>query len=209
MLIIIRNMNKKEIVFRRLSCGYIDDGRRSFTQLDLSRELGVSLSIVNAAVTSLRDVNAVRVKQRSLEIMSLDRLLLYWATHRSLRKDIVYQIGVQAPALEIEKSMPGGIAFTGYTAYRFLFKEAPADYSEVYLYAGDDALAEIKSRFPPGKRAPNLFVLKCDSDLEKSINGRKLKNSSVCEAQLFVDLWNMNEWYAKDYVDALSKRLGI
>lgn len=209
MFTIIRNMNKKEIVFRRLGCGYIDEGRRSFTQLDLSRELGMSLSIVNAAITSLRDVNAVRVKQRSLEIMALDRLLLYWATHRNLRKDIVYQTRVHAPVLEIEKSMPDGIAFTGYTAYRFLFKEAPADYSEVYLYSGDDALSEIKSRFQPDERTPNLFVLECDSDLEGSIKGRKLRSSSVCVAQLFVDLWNMNEWYAKDYVEALSKRLGV
>jgi hypothetical protein len=28
-------------------------------------------------------------------------------------------------------------------------------------------------------------------------------------AQIFVDLWNIREWYAKDYLDALSRRLKI
>ncbi len=201
-------MNKQEIVFRKIGCSCIE-GRSSFTQLELSKELDVSLSIVNAAVTNLKDINAVRVKQRSLDVIALDRLLLYWATHRNLKKDIVYQTRANAPVKEIERNMPNGIAFTGYTGYRLVFNEAPADYSEVYLYATEESLKEIKRRFEPNDRIPNVIVLRCDSDLETAIKRHRLKASSVCPAQLFADLWNMNQWYAKDFVDALSKRLGI
>ena len=201
-------MNRREIVFRTIACGYIE-GKRSFTQLEISKDLGVSLSIVNGAVTGLEGINAVRVKPRSFEVVALDRLLLYWATHRNLKKDIVYQTRADMPTKGIEKGMPDGVAFTGYTAYRFLFNEAPADYSEVYLYATEDGLKEIKRRFSTNSKIPNIIVLKCDGEMEKAIKEHKLKASSVCTAQLFVDLWNMNQWYAKDFVDALSRRLGI
>ncbi len=201
-------MNRREIVYREVGCEYMD-GRRSFTQLGLSESLGISLSAINAAVSSLKEINAVRVKQRSFEVIALDRLLLYWATHRSLRKDIIYQTRADLPVTEIERSMPDEVAFTGYSAYRFLFNDAPADYSEVYVYATDEGVGDIKERFGRNDRIPNITVLRCDSALASAIKRHSLKHSSVCAAQLFVDLWNMGEWYAKDYIDALSKRLDI
>lgn len=201
-------MNNQDAILRKVGCGYMD-GKKEFTQLEISKELGVSLSIVNRVVTTLREINAVRVRRRSFSVIALDRLLLYWATHRNLKKDIVYQTRADLPVEEIERTMPNGIAFTAYTAYRLLFGEAPADYSEVYLYADGDLLKEVKRRFGSNDRIPNVIVLKCDRYLEVEMKEHKLRSSSVCRAQLFVDLWNINQWYAKDYVDALSKRLGI
>lgn len=201
-------MNKQEIVFRALG-SEVTSGNRSFTQLGLSKNLGISLSAVNAAVKSLEAINAVRLKKRGFDVISLNRLLLYWATHRSLKKDIVYQTRVEMPMREIERSMPDGMAFTGYSGYRLLFNDSPADYSEVFVYARGEVLERIKKRFEPNGKTPNVIVLKCDDVLEKEITERQLKNSSVAAVQLFVDLWNMNQWYAKDFVDALSKRLGI
>ena len=110
---------------------------------------------------------------------------------------------------DMEKDMPDEVAFTGYTAYRFIFNESPADYSEVYLYATESSLKEIKRRFTPSSKIPNITVLGADECLKKAIAGKKLRHSSVCQAQLFADLWNMKEWYAKEFADALSKRLGI
>ncbi len=201
-------MNRQETVFRRIAYGYVR-GERSFTQLGVSKELGVSLSIVNSAVRNLSEINAVRVKARSFEIMALDRLLLYWATHRNLGKDVVYQTRAEMPVRGIEQSMPNQIAFTGYTAYRYLYGDAPADYSEVYVYATQRGLEQIKDRFTPNEKVPNVTVLRCDGELENEIDRGVLKSSSVCPPQIFVDLWNMREWYAKDFVDALSKRLKI
>jgi hypothetical protein len=201
-------MERREIIFREVGCAYIE-GRTNFTQLELSRTLGLSLSIVNKAIRDLSDINAVRIKQRSFDIIAYDRLLLYWATHRNLKKDIIYRTRADMQVRDIERNMPENIAFTGYTAYKLLFKETPADYSEVYLYATNNSVSELKRRFPQRDGVPNLIVLKCDPDLENRIMGRRLVNSSVCPSQLFSDLWNMNEWYSKDFVDALSKRVGI
>ena len=202
-------MEKQEIVFRYLSDAFIGEGLSSFTQLSLSKELGLSLSVVNKAVRNLSDINAARVKNRSFDVIALDRLLLYWATHRSLKKDIIYKTRVDLPIRAIERQMPDKIAFTGYTAYKLLFKETPADYSEVYLYVTESSLAEVKRRFPQRNGVSNMIAIRCDSDLDDKINSRKLRGSSVSPAQLFVDLWNMNEWYSKDFIDALSKRVGI
>lgn len=201
-------MNKQEAVYREIGCDYVS-GRRSFTQLRLSKGLNLSLSTVNSAVKALEGINAVHVKQRSFDVIALGRLLLYWATHRNLKKDVIYQTRADLPVEEVERSMPDGIAFTGYTAYRLLYNDTPADYSEVYVYATGEGLREIESRFKRNEKIPNIIVLKCDAVLEAAISGRKLEHSSVCAAQLFADLWNLNQWYAKDYTDALSERLGI
>jgi len=92
--------------------------------------------------------------------------------------------------------MPNDIIFTAYGGYKFLFKDVPADYSEVYIY-GD---VDIKKRFPLEKGTPNLFVLKKDSIIE-----RYGKHTTI--ANTFVDLWNLREWYAKEFVKALEVRL--
>ena len=196
------------MAFRKIGCDSIKE-RGRFTQLGISKELGVSLSVVNGAVKELSAINAVRINKRSFEVIALDRLLLYWATHRNLGKDIVYRTRAEMTVKEIEREMPVGIAFTGYTAYIRLYGDAPADYSEVYAYAADSALGEVRRRFKPTAKKPNITILRCDRELEREIQEGKLRNLSVCPAQLFVDLWNMNEWYAKDFTDALSKRLGV
>ena len=100
------------------------------------------------------------------------------------------------PVSQIEKLMPDDIIFGAYTAYKFLFKDIPADYSEVYIY-GDES---IKKRFPSGKGTPNLFFLKKDSQIEKYG-----KHTTIANA--FVDLWNVREWYAKEFVKAIEVRL--
>jgi hypothetical protein len=198
----------KEVVIREIACEYLEGGR-NFTQLMLSRQLNLSLSLVNSAVRALSEISSVRVAQRGFEVISLNRLLLYWATHRQLSRDIVFTTRVALPVRDLERSMPDEIAFTGYTAYRFLYDEAPADYSEVYVYATVEGTSEIRRRFEPNGKVPNLTVMKADPNMEDAIRNHRLNKSSVCPAQLFVDLWNMKEWYARDYTDSLSRRLGI
>ena len=76
--------------------------------------------------------------------------------------------------------MPNEIIFGAYTAYKFLYHDIPADYSEVYVYADVD----LKERFPPQKGVPNLFVLKKDALIETY-------GKTTTAAQTFVDLWNV------------------
>jgi hypothetical protein len=199
-------MKKHEIVYREIACAYVD-GVRRFTQLGLSKKLGMSISTVNGAVSKLAGINAVRVKLRYFEVIDFERLLMFWTTHHSTAKEVVYSARVDMPVGKIEGSLPDGIAYTAYTAYRTLFGDAPADYSEVYLYATGKALEEIKRRFSGKAGAPNLFVLKTDELLKERIEKKELKRSSVCAAMAFVDTWNLKEWYSKEYADAYMKRL--
>ncbi|MGC8618713.1 MAG: hypothetical protein ACP5UZ_08290 [Thermoplasmata archaeon] len=202
-------MNRENSVLRTIACDSIS-GNTRFTQLGLADRLNLSLSLINRVIKKLENISAIRINRRSFEVISLNRLLMFWATHRNLNKDIVYSARVDLPVTDIERSLPDEIAFTGYSAYKLLYDETPSDYSEVYVYATDIGLEEIKRRFPSSSsKIPNLFVLKCDQYIQEEIREHRLERSSVCRGQLFVDLWNMNEWYSKEFVQMLTSRLGI
>lgn len=189
-------MKKSELVYREILYQSIERKKRVLTQAGLAKELCVSLSIVHNAVHVLERMGAVDVQQRNFCCRDLKKILYYWASIRNVQKDIIYATRVEMPVLEIEKSMPDTIIFGAYSAYKFLFRDVPADYSEVYVY-GDENLTE---RFPPSKGTFNLFVLKKDIYMEKY--GKK-----TTIAHTFVDLWNIKEWYAKEFVKALEERL--
>lgn len=86
--------------------------------------------------------------------------------------------------------MPPDIVYAAYSAYKIKFKDTPADYSEVYVYGDPD---KMRKRFPPSKNKPNLFVL-------SGPGGMTIAN-------IFVDLWNMKEWYAKDFLTAMEAKI--
>jgi len=196
-------MKLYEIFYREIATDYLS-GKNSFTQKELSNRLGMSIGNVNKALKALEAINAVRITPKSFSIIAIDRLMLYWATHRKLNNDIVYSTFSDMRISEIEASMPNGTAFTAYTAYKKIYKSTPADYSEVYVYATESAVNEIERRFPVKSGAYNIFILKADHVLAE-----RIKNS-VAVAPLpnvFVDLWNIRTWYAKEFTDALSKKL--
>ena len=97
----------------------------------------------------------------------------------------------------IEKQMPDDVVFAAYSAYKFKFKDVPADYSEVYVYGSE----EIKKRFKQNDKIPNLFVLRKDNIMYKY-------GKTVTTANLFVDLWNLRQWYARDFLKALEAKIG-
>lgn len=189
-------MRKAELVYRELLYGVIEQGRASFTQLELANSLGVSLSTVNNALNPLRNMGAVKVKRRGLDVVNAKKILYYWASERNLDKDVIYSTRVESSVISIEKEMPPDIVFAAYSAYRFMFSDAPADYSEVYVYCSEESLNEVARRFPPKKGNPNLFVLRKD-----------FSDTRMTATHMFVDLWNLREWYARDFVKALEARL--
>lgn len=202
-------MNRQDSVLRTIACDSIA-GKTRFTQSELAGRLGLSLSLINGVVKKLENISAVNINRRSFDVISLNRLLMFWATHRNLKRDIVYSARADLAVRDIERGLPDEVAFTGYTAYKFLYDETPSDYSEVYVYSTDRALEEIRGRFPNStSKIPNLIVLKCDEYIQTEIQQHLLEKSSVCKAQLFVDLWNMNEWYSKEFVQMLTSRLGL
>jgi len=190
-------MKKIELVYREILFNAIEKNNKNLTQAYLAKALNISLSTVNLALRSLVKMNSVKIKKMGFTVIDIRKILYYWASIRNIEKDIIYKTRVEQPVKEIEKQMPDNIVFTAYSAYKFNFKDVPADYSEVYVYG----LEDLKQRFKENAKNPNLFVLKKDNTIEKY-------GKIVTIANLFVDLWNLKQWYANDFLKALEVKIG-
>ncbi|MFH0870659.1 MAG: winged helix-turn-helix transcriptional regulator [archaeon] len=194
-------MKKTEQVFREILYQALEHKKRIMTQAELSKELGFSLSTISLAVKKLERMNAISIGRMSFKVIDPKKILYLWASERNLEKDIIYKARADMPVREIEKSMPG-ITYAAYSAYKLKFKEAAADYSEVYVYCGENDLPDIKKRFPESNGPPNIFVLKKDENMSRY-------SATGTLAQVFVDLWNLRQWYASDFLKALEAKMEL
>jgi len=194
-------MKKIEQVYREVLFQLVENRKKKLTQAEIALNLGLSLSTVNAAARKLSEIGAIIIEQRGFRVVDIGKIFYFWASLRNLNKDIIYSIRVEMPVREIERNLPN-IFYSCFSGYKFKFKDVPADYSEVYVYADEDDLNEIKKRFPENNKNPNLFVLKADENMGKY-------GKSLTIGQIFVDLWNLKTWYAKYFLDELEKRINF
>lgn len=193
-------MSKKEIIWREILYQATEKKKFEFTQKELASELNVSLSTVFNALKVPRQSGAIKVTGRNFVVRDVEKFIYIWATQRNLGKEIIYSTSVVANPAEIEGVMPPDIMFACYSAYSKKYQNSPADYDKVYIYSDTDELAEIKKRFPPEKGYVNIVVLKSDSHLKKF-------GGLTPDAQTFVDLWNLKDWYAKEFLSALRSKI--
>jgi hypothetical protein len=194
-------MSKKEIIWREIIEKAAKKEQFEFTQKDLAKTFGFSISTVFNALKAPRAQGAVKVTGKNFSVVDLEKLLYIWATQRNVAKDVAYATFAPMGAKEIEGLMPDGVLFGAYSACAHAWGDAPADYGKVYVYADGRELSEIKKRFPPAKADPNLFVLKKDPFWDR------YGTADTVPAQTFADLWNLKEWYAKDFFNRLKKDL--
>ncbi len=187
-------MLKSELVFLEIFRG-------AKTQKEIAERLGISLSTVNNALEPLARIGAIEKRNFGLRLVDREKALIYWASARNLEKDIVYKTRAELPVSGIEGLMPSGVAFTAFTGFRLRFREVPADYSEVYVYADDEGVAELKKRFPQKEGPANLTVL----SKPENFAAEKIVPNEL----LFVDLWNLKEWYAREFLKALRQKMGL
>ena len=192
-------MLKKEIIWREILFQALEKKKTGFTQKELAEKYGFSLSTVFNALKIPRQIGALE-GQRGFRVQDVEKFLYLWATFRKINRETVYQTSVSKSVLEIEGEMPPTIIFGAYSAFRLKYKTAPADYDKVYVYADKKRLAEIKNRFPEQKGYKNLVVLSADRWLKDS-------GQATPDCQTFVDLWNLPEWYAKDFLNALKEKI--
>jgi len=192
-------MTKKEIIWREILFQAIENKKFEFTQKKLAQKYGFSLSTVFNALKIPREANIIEGK-RGFRVQDIEKFLYLWATFRKVKKDIIYQTAVKKGVFEIEGEMPPQVIFAAYTAFLKKYKIAPADYDKVYVYVEEKNLKEIKNRFPPQKGYQNLIVLKADPWL-------KIFGKLTSDCQTFVDLWNLSEWYAKDFLNVLKEKI--
>ncbi|MDP2947143.1 MAG: hypothetical protein Q8N88_03430 [Nanoarchaeota archaeon] len=193
-------MFKKEVVWREILNNALAHKIYKGTQKEIARKYGFSLSTVFNALSIPRQIGAVSFGGKGFEVSSVEKLLYLWATLRNLKKDIIYQTAVLKNIREIEGEIPPGTVLGAFSAFKRKYGEIPADYDKVYVYIKEKDLEKIKNRFPQKAGYNNLIVLKADAWLESF-------REAVPDCQIFVDLWNLSEWYAKDYIDALKQKI--
>lgn len=193
-------MTKKEILWREILHQTIENKKTKFTQKELAAQFGFSLSTVFNALKIPRRTGAIKVSGRDFVVIDAEKFLNIWATFRQIKKEIIYQTHCDLSVREIEGLMPASVIFAGFSAYLKKYKEAPADYDKVYIYLNPSQLSELKKRFPPKKGYENLIVLKADPGLAKF-------GKITPDVQTYVDLWNLSEWYAKDFLNALKEKI--
>ncbi|MBI2637984.1 winged helix-turn-helix domain-containing protein [Candidatus Peregrinibacteria bacterium] len=194
-------MTKKETIWRFVLHEALTKRTLTFTQKKIAERFAYSTSTVFNALKIPRKLGAVEVTGRFFRLRDAEKLLLLWATQRNLERDIIYKTHVDLPVKKIESGMPADAIFGAFSAYRFAHGDAPADYSVVYVYAQNTD--KIAQRFPlqkAKKATPNLYVLKSDAHLASF-------GKTTPDVQTFVDLWNMSEWYAKDFLEALKLKI--
>ncbi len=193
-------MTKKEILWRNIVYQAISNKKREFTQKDLAGRFGFSLSTVFNSLRELRQLGIIRVTGRNFSVEDQEKFLYFWATHRKFKASILYSTRSSQAVREIEGSMPPSAIFACYSAYRMKHGDAPADYDKVYVYADTEGLAEIQRRFPASKGYANVFVLRSDPYLASY-------GSATPDIQTFADIWNLDDWYAKEFSNAIKEKL--
>jgi len=194
-------MKRIERVYCEILQKILQEKTNTMTQKLLAADCNVSIGIVNYALKPLHQMGIIEKKQRSFTTINPKKLLLYWASIRSFTNEIVYSTFSKENTRDIEHMMPPCI-FTAYSGYKHMFDVVPADYREIYAY-GDPT--EIKKRFPPIiSSINNIFILKRDTYIEK-----RSKNGIAPLQLIYVDLWNLNTWYANEFIKDIDKKLGL
>ena len=191
-------MRKKERVYREILHRFYEVGVYRLRLREIASSCGVSVGLVSHALKPLQQMGAIQMYTRGFEVLDAWKILLFWCNVRRLWADVVYLNRVDMPVEKIEGIVPPKASFTAYTGFKHRFGYVPADYGEVVVYG---VAEEFEERFGEAQytERPNLIVLKIDEHL--------LKFSKIPLAQIYVDLWNLGTWYAREFIAKLEKHL--
>lgn len=194
-------MRKIETIWHHLLYAALEEKRYKWTQQGLAKDFSYSLSTINYALKTPAKMGAIRKTAKFFVLADFDKLLYYWASVRKLGQDIIYQTFLQETVIEIEGLIPPQSIYAAYSAARKLFNEPPADYSKVYFYYPKADIEKVKTRFPQNEtQSPNIFVLSMPPVMTNYGQVTTLP-------QTFVDIWNLSDWYSRDFTNALTDKI--
>lgn len=194
-------MKKIETIWHYLLFEALEKGQFQHTQQEIAKRFGYSLSTINYALAEPSAIGAIRKESKFFVLENCNKLLYFWASQRSLQKEIIYETYYPATALEIEGLLPPASIYACYSSAKKILKEVPADYEKVYLYIANKELNEIKRRFPKNKeKEPNVFVFKLHPSMAAY-------GQITTLPQTFVDIWNLKDWYGQDFIKALEQKI--
>lgn len=194
-------MKKIETVWHHILWEAVIQRRFQQTQQELARRFGYSLSTIHHALRVPTELGAIRKTGKSFVLHDVKKLLYYWASVRSLSRDVLYATTTEAPIREIEALALPGSLYGAYSAATRLLGEPPADYSTVYFYIAPHELAAFQRRFPAVSRPPaNTVALKMAAVMPPY-------GPTTTLVQTFVDCWNLADWYAREFTCALEEKI--
>ncbi|MBI2009796.1 MAG: hypothetical protein HYS86_01325 [Candidatus Chisholmbacteria bacterium] len=192
-------MKKIETVWCQLLFDALERREIGFQQQKLARQLHLSTSTVSHALKDLRLMGGVRIGGDGGEVVDAEKILMHWANQRDLVGDVRMNLGCSEPVQEIEGLMPPGSILGGYSAVRHWYQEAPADYATVYVYhAQPEVVQDRLVSCKPGNT--KVVVLQLPPLIP-------VRAETTSLAHTFVDLWNLTDWMAKDFVRRVKEEI--
>ena len=193
-------MKKIETIWLYLLDQAIEQKQFQHTQAGLAKLFKYSTSTVNLALHKPAAIGAIRKSGKFFVVTDPLKLLYLSATTRNLAKDIIYQTYSSLPIPELEGLAPPSAIYGAYSAAGQILQEPPADYSALYLYLDPDRLDQLKSRYPFVKSGSTQIIV-----LKKPLYLPIPNHTSL--SHTFIDIWNMRDWYARDFTQALEEKI--
>ncbi len=189
-----------EVVWRHLLVGAAAGRRRWPSVSALAGELEIPVSTAHRSLAHPAEIGAVGIGLLDgLQVLDPARLLVLFAAHRHVRRDVVDRFRVAVPAVEVERmvSDPSVVlgGFGAVVAHSGGVNRI-ADYDTVLLY-GDPHLPPL----PPAVADEGTEVLVAEPDW---LLGRYGRVTPL--AQAYADLFSLPGWQAARFVEALDPR---
>ncbi len=193
-------MKKIETIWHHLLFQTIEKKEFQHTQAALADSFGFSTSTINLALDKPTSIGAIRKSGKFFVVSDPRKLLYLAATIRNLTRDTLYHTNSILPITELEGLATPDTVYGGYTAAKYLLGEPPADYNHLYLYAQPSSLPSLKLRYPKSQVGNNHIVV-LDLPPHLPLTG----HTSL--PLTFVDIWNMSDWYAHDFIVSLEAKI--
>ena len=191
-------MPEIELVWRRLLVGAREGRRRWPSVTALSSELDIPVSTTHRSLEHPAEIGAVSVGTLDgLQVLVPTRLLVLFAAHRRVSRDIVSRFRVDVPAVDVERLATGSeVVLGGFGAVVCQLQGVNriADYSTVLFY-GDPRLPDL----PTARRGEGTEVLVAEPDRLLTGYGRV---TPFCQA--YADLFSLPGWQAARFVAELD-----
>jgi hypothetical protein len=193
-------LSKTQQVWRHLVVGALErDQRRWDSIVALAAELGMGVSTTHRALSHPGEIGAVHVPAGGgVRVVDPGRLLLLWAGHRHMARDLVerFEVGGSAPVVERSIANPEAILGGFGAAVAHMGGNPVADYETVLVYGdpGIDAIGRVED--PEPGRVTEVLVGRPDPLLARYGRITPL-------TQAWVDLFSLPGWQAARFVHHL------
>lgn len=189
-----------EVVWRQLLVAAREGRRRWPSVSALASELELATSTTHRSLAHPVEIGAVEVGPiDGLVVLDPARLLMLFAAHRHVQRDVVRRLWVASPAVEVEAAATAGrVVLGGFGAViAHLGVNRIADYTRVLFY-GDPKLPRLRLAAPG--EGTEVWVAEPDAWL-----GRYGRVTPL--AQAYADLFSMPGWQAARFVEGLDPQV--